>query len=274
VVALALFFAVSAVLVEQRMLPWGRGVRAVVSLQEAIRPLAPAAISYERAGLETFGFNGYQFWLDRVAFHLFDAAAGERPRDPLVVASKRWGTKASGYRLIGAEPGMDQALWVAPGPLQTDLDRRGWLVPTDPATPLPPEACRSHLGRLDGEGPLTLRAGATVPLRFSVEHAGSRAPWLPIGATPTPWGSIRLGGQWYRSGETAPLPSIPLRAELPRMLRPGDAVEIRLETVALQNDGTPLPAGRYDLDVALVQEGIQWFPAAGDAALRIPVEIR
>lgn len=275
VAVLAIYFAAYAVLLEQEMLPWGRGVRAAVTLQDVIRPLAPAALSYERAGLATFGFNGYQFWLSRVRFHFFDAAAGETPRDPLVVAPKAWGDRAPGFRLVAGEPALDQALWVAPGPLQEELDRRGWLVPADLSAPLPPEVCRSRIQRLDEGGePLIQQAGAGGSLRFRVEHAGRGKPWSPLGTIESPWGSVRLGAQWFRPGESVPVDSLPLRAELPRMLRPGDAVEIEMAVPASRPDGTPLPPGSYVLEVALVQEGVQWFPGAGDAALRIPVEIR
>jgi hypothetical protein len=275
VALLAGFFTVSAMLLEQTMLPWGRAVRAVVTLQDAIRPLAPASLSYDRAGLSTFGFNGYQFWLDGIRFQLFDGTAGERPRDPLVIAPKAWGAQAAGFRLVAGEPGMDQALWVAPGPLQAELDRRGWMIPADPSAPLPPEACRSRIERLDGgDEPLILQAGGREPLRFRVEHAGRGTAWIPLGSTISPWGSVRLGAQWFRPGEAAPFEALPSRAELPRMLRPGEVVEIEMAVRAERAEGVPLAPGSYILEVALVQEGVQWFPGVGDAALRIPVEVR
>jgi hypothetical protein len=196
------------------------------------------------------------------------------PRDPLVIAPKAWGARAPGFRLVASEPVMDQALWVAPGPLQAELERRGLLAPTDPMAPLPPEACRSHIERLDGEGPVVLWAGAGAVLRFRVEHAGQGAAWVPLGTFASPWGSVRLGAQWFRPGEAVAVDSLPLRAELPRLLRPGEAASLEMAVQARKPEGAPLPPGSYILEVALVQEGVQWFPGAGDGALRIPVEVR
>lgn len=278
VAGLALFFVVSTLATERLLDPWCHAVRTVVTLQDAIRPLSPASLSYERSGLSTFGFNGYQLWLDRVAFRLFDAAAGEQPADDLVIAPRAWGAGAPGVRLIAMEAGMDQALWVRPGPLQTDLGRRGWLIPADPGAPLPDPATRSRLQWLGGAGPIAVDAGETASLRFRVEHAGQGAPWIPFGAVSSlagaPWGSVRLGGQWFREGETAPIAFFPLRGEIPRVVRPGEAVEAGMEVVARDPGGAPLKPGSYVLEVALVQEGVRWFPQAGDASLRIPVEVR
>ncbi|HJX26404.1 MAG TPA: hypothetical protein VJ885_00715, partial [Thermoanaerobaculia bacterium] len=272
---LALFFAVSTVVTERLLDPWCHAVRAVVTLHEVIHPLAPESVSYERAGLSTFGFNGYRFWLDRVQLRLFDAAAGEQPVDDLVIASRSW--SAPGVRQIAAEAGMDQALWVRPGPLQADLERRGWLIPADPGAPLPEGASRSRIARLDDSGPLTLEPGETAALRFRLEHAGQGAPWVPAGALASPWGSIRLGAQWYpegKEGEPAPVASFPLRGELPRVVRPGEEVEAGMEISARDPAGAPLPPGSYTLEISLVQEGVRWFPQTGDGVLRLPVEVR
>lgn len=275
VAALALFFTLSTVLVERQLFPWCRAVRSAVTLQDAIRPLRPEAVSYELSALtDTYGFNGYQFWLDHVPFRLFDTAAGERPQDDLVIASKSWGARAPGFRLMAAEPAtVDLALWVRPGPQQEELERRGWLVPLDPAEPLPAAACRSRLERIDGDGPLLLRAGEEEVLRFRLEHAGSGKAWIPLGTVESPWGSVRLGAQWYRSGETVALATQPLRGELPRILRPGDAAELELTLAARWPDGRPLEPGSYVLEIGLVQEGVQWFAGAGDPPMRIPVTL-
>lgn len=269
VVGLALFFLVSTVLTERLLDPWCHAVRGVVTLQEVIRPLSPESVSYERAGLSTFGFNGYQIWLDRVPFRLFDAAAGEQPLDDLVIASRSW--KMPGARLIAAEAGMDQALWVRPGPLQADLDRRGWLIPADPAAPLPELAFHSRIERLDGGGPVVLgiygSGPGSVRLRFRVEHAGQGAPWVPASALGSPWGAVRLGAQWVGA---PPVDGYSPRGELPRMVRPGEAVEVELTLEAVSPGGLSPNPGSYVLEIALVQEGVRWF----SETLRIPVEIR
>ena len=274
-VALAGFFAVSAALItERQLLPFCRFWRSFATLQDTLRPLAPASVSYERSGLAgTFGFNAYQFWLDRTRFRLFDSAAGEAPSDPLVIASRAWGSGRPGYRKAAAEMRTDQVLWVAPGPLQAELESRGLLFPDNSTARLPPEAVRSRIERLDGAGEIESRAGEALTLRFRLTHAGRGAPWLPIGVAAAPLGSIRLGARWFRPGAVHAVEPGGFRGDLPRVLRPGESAEAEITVTAVGNGGKPLEPGRYELEIGLLQEGFQWFAETGDQPLRIPVEI-
>jgi len=274
VLGLALFFALSAVVVEQRLLfPFCRYWRGIVTLQDTLRPLAPAAVSYERSRIPgDFGINAYQFWLNDIRFRLFDAAAGEKPAEPLVIAPRAWGPP--GYRKMAAETVLDQVLWVAPGPLQAELERRGLLVPEASTAPLAPEALRSRIERLDGSGEVTAHSGATLRLRFRLAHAGRGAAWVPIHLADSPWGSVRLGALWFRAGEAVPVDGGGFRGELPRVLRPGEAAEVEISVPARGVAGEPLAAGRYELEIGPVQEGVVWFAAAGDRPLRLAVTVR
>ena len=276
VLALAAFFAVSAVLVEQRqLLPVCRYWRGLFTLQETLRPLAPAALSYERSGLPTtYGFNVYQFWLDRTRFRLFDAAAGEAPSEDLVIASQRWSPRPPGFRKVASETSVDQALWVAPGPLQTELERRGLLLPAASTAPLPPEALRSRIERLDGTGTIVARPGDAPRLRFRLAHAGHGGIWVPITLADSPWGSVRLAARWFRAGAALPIDPGGFRGELPRVLRPGDAAEVEITVPVRDAAGQPLEPGSYELEIGPVQEGVRWFVDAGDHPLLIPVKIR
>lgn len=275
-VALAGFFAVSTALIAQRQLvPDGRYWRGLATLQDTIRPLAPASVSYERSSLATpFGFNAYQFWLDRTRFRLFDSAAGEVPLDPLVITSHAWaGAGMPGYRKVAAETILDQVLWVAPGPLQAELERRGKLDPAASTAPLPPEALRSRIARLDGAGTLRAHPGEALPLRFLLTHTGRGASWVPITAADSPWGSVRLAARWFRAGAALPVEPGGFRGELPRILRPGEAAEAEITVPARGAGGEPLEPGRYELEIGLVQEGVVWFVDAGGRPLRLAVEI-
>jgi hypothetical protein len=274
VLGLAAFFAVSAVAVEQRLLlPFCRYWRGIVTLQDTLRPLAPAAVAYERSGVPgVYGFNAYQFWLDRVRFRLFDAAAGEEPAEPLVIASRSW--RLPGYRKMAAETVIDQALWVAPGPLQAELERRGLLVPEASSAPLPPESTRSRIERLDGSGRIVARPGEALRLRFLVRHAGRGAAWVPFALADSPWGSVRLAARWFRAAAALPVEPGGFRGELPRVLRPGESAEVEITVPARGGEGRPLDPGRYELEIGPVQEGIAWFVDTGDRPLRIAVEIR
>jgi SAM-dependent methyltransferase len=57
------------------------------------------------------------------------------------------------------------------------------------------------------------------------------------------------------------------RAVLPQVVRPGETVGLTLDVK------TPPAAGRYTIELDLVQEGIAWFKNRGAQTLRLPVEI-
>ena len=274
-VTLAGFFAVSAGLVAERQLvPFCRYWRGFATLQDTLRPLAPASVSYERSGLpNTFGFNAYQFWLDRTRFWLFDTAAGEVPLDPLVIAPRAWGAGMPGYRKMAAETMMDQVLWVAPGALQTDLERRGLLIPAVTTTRLPLEAIHSVIEQLDGTGEIAIHSGEELALRFLVTHTGRGTPWVPIGIADSPLGTVRLGARWFPPGAELPVEPGGFRGDLPRLLRPGEAAEADITVAARGAGGTPLEPGRYELEIGLLQEGFHWFAETGDRPLRLAVEV-
>ncbi len=55
-----------------------------------------------------------------------------------------------------------------------------------------------------------------------------------------------------------------LRTPFPRPLEPGGTLELAVRLAA------PAVAGRYLLELDLVEEGVTWFSAAGAATVRIP----
>src|SRR6185295_10262115 len=114
------------------------------------------------------------------------------------------------------------------------------LVPRDPAAPLPDTACRSTL-QLEEAGPLRLAAGAVHEMTVAVEHRGTGAPWLPIVLLPGHQGAVRLGARWFPEAATAEM-AVQI-ADLPRVLLPGDRVELTLPLAARTALGAPLPRG-------------------------------
>jgi hypothetical protein len=58
-----------------------------------------------------------------------------------------------------------------------------------------------------------------------------------------------------------------LRTPFPRPLEPADAVEVTFRLAA------PPAAGRYLLELDLVEEGVTWFGAAGVSTVRIPFTV-
>ncbi len=84
---------------------------------------AGVPVSYDLAAHDLLAANRYQFQLMERPCVFFDSAAGEEPASGLVIASRSWGDGQAAARVVFAEPGHDQALWV--------------LEPAEPASPAP-----------------------------------------------------------------------------------------------------------------------------------------
>jgi hypothetical protein len=117
VALLGCFFAFAAIDVEPRALrPIDRWSQQIVTLHEVVRSMGGAAdIAYDRSNLDSFGLNGYQFYLQDHQFELFDGTSEKPPAD-FVIAAKEWPkAKAWKARRIASEPKLNQALWRMPG---------------------------------------------------------------------------------------------------------------------------------------------------------------
>ncbi len=112
--------------------------------------------------------------------------------------------------------------------------------------------------RLDAPLPTGLYAGEALIVEVSLRNTG-RAPWLTGGAHP-----VRLGYRWLNE-RGAPVVADGGRALLPAPVPPGMVAraEIRVES--------PPAAGRYVLEVELLEEGVAWFSQRGVAPLRLEV---
>jgi hypothetical protein len=100
------------------------------------------------------------------------------------------------------------------------------------------------------------RAGARARARLSLENAGS-APWR---------GDILASYHWL-DGQGNPIVWDGLRTPLPRLVAPGEQVEVDLAVRA------PMPPGRYRLALDLVAEGRAWFAELGNESLELEVEV-
>jgi hypothetical protein len=272
VLAGALFLA-GGLAVQRWMVPTNHTGDAARSIPRAVLALGAPEVAYDLGGFAADEYFAYQFRLGDTHLAVFDSRDARRgpPPQPLVISAKSFGRRHSDARLVFPERFVDQALWVMSGPLQSRLGAAGRLFPADPAAPLPLEACRSRLAWAGGKAPpRMLGSWETRQLQLRVTHRGTGAPWLPADVLPSAGGSVRIAVVWSRAGARVAEP----RVELPWALAPGDEAVADLPFAAQGADGKPLPPGRYEVRIGLVQELVQWFTDAGDGELGLAVEVR
>ena len=122
--------------------------------------------------------------------------------------------------------------------------------------PAGPLAVRWHAHEL-GE----MRAGARTPVRLRLENAGSASWRSNTGA------GLQLSYHWLDPLGN-PIVWDGVRTVLPRVVEPGETVELEADVVA------PRPPGGYRLAFDLVEEHRFWLQELGCVALDVPVEVR
>ncbi|NKQ59174.1 methyltransferase domain-containing protein [Amycolatopsis sp. K13G38] len=106
--------------------------------------------------------------------------------------------------------------------------------------PLAVETCRAEITFL--EGPETMRPLSSATVRARVTNRG-----------PAPWPAdqeVKLGNRWCRDGMRTRDDG---RAELPRVVLPGETLELELTVRA------PAEPGTYDIELDMVQEFVAWW---------------
>ncbi len=192
------------------------------------------------------------------------------------------------FALVSREPGAVAALARRAGLSGTTVDLDGAFEiffasppPIRPAKqlvrlrkalipdPLPHEAMRSRIERLDGGGSLRLESGDRRKLPVRITHLGRGGTWTSaLGHSPDK--AVRIGIRWLRNGVVV---ADTQRTELPHTLHPGEPAEVNVDLTARDNNGQPLPPGTYEVRIGLLQELVLWFEDAGDGAARVAVEV-
>jgi hypothetical protein len=106
-----------------------------------------------------------------------------------------------------------------------------------------------------------MRAGARAPVRIRLENAGS-APWRSDGGA-----GLQLSYHWLDSLGN-PILWDGVRTPFPRVVEPGETLELEAEVVA------PRPPGGYRLAFDLVEEHRFWLQELGCVPLDVPVEVQ
>jgi len=106
-----------------------------------------------------------------------------------------------------------------------------------------------------------VRAGAATRARATITNVGA-ATWRSRGIM-----GIQLASHWL-DGHGNPIVWDGPRASLPRPVAPGKTVELEPPL------RRPMPPGRYQLAIDLVDEGRFWFAELGNARLGTEVDVR
>ena len=131
--------------------------------------------------------------------------------------------------------------------------------------PLPPGGYRARIAELGsaGPGPRDVVAGTPVPLRLTVENAGT--------STWSEGQRVRLGFQWFAAGAVdgadRDVVDDGQRVRLDSAIAPGETV-----TVECALD-VPHRAGAFTVEVDLLQENVAWFKDHGSMPLRLDVVV-
>jgi hypothetical protein len=132
-----------------------------------------------------------------------------------------------------------------------------------PRTPLPPEALRAELTVVGVPARLRRKQRAVFSVR--IKHA-RQVVW-PARERDGQLYQVRVGNHWLDASGTIRI-NDDGRSALLSDLPPGETVELPLTVNA------PSKAGRYLLEIDMIQEGVSWFGLVGSPTVRIPVEVR
>ena len=210
--------------------------------------------------------RAYRVALLQARFEDWDSTGDEPPCSAAVI-SARADLSASwpGATVLEAEDGARQLLWVLPGELQESLpdDRRGL---EQPAAPLPAGPIAT-IEILDVD-PATASPDARIAVSVRLTNR-SVHPFVPSAALSDWVGGVAVGIEW-RGPDASERLGDPVRVHLPRIVWPGDSVELT-SVIRPLLPGRPLDPGVWLLRAELVQEGIQWF--GDDVADETAVEV-
>lgn len=125
--------------------------------------------------------------------------------------------------------------------------------------PLPREACKVAI-RL-GDPIKAITAGSKLSLKVRVRNI-SQCEWKQARVH-----QLNLANRWRSRDSRGLFIADDGRSRLPGRVQAGEEVELQLEISA------PLAAGKYHLELDVVQEGVRWFQDAGSKVAQFEAEV-
>ena len=111
--------------------------------------------------------------------------------------------------------------------------------------------------------PPEIATNALLEMTVRVKNSGEAA-WLRL--TPDSVGTVRLGWQWHRAGQTG------ATAEGRGFRLATDVLPGRRATIAVKIPA-PLEPGPYELELGMVSEGVTWFGRDGGPPPRVAIRV-
>jgi len=132
------------------------------------------------------------------------------------------------------------------------------------AAPLPPEARRARIDAV-ASIPTVVEPRSRIDVAVELENR-SQLVW-PALVDDQEEGQLVVASRWLSARGRMRVPDAG-RAALPRDLAPGEACVVHVPVLV------PPEAGRIELEVDVLQDGVGWFGESGSHALRAPVQVR
>jgi SAM-dependent methyltransferase len=133
-----------------------------------------------------------------------------------------------------------------------------YLPSEQEGAPVPPAARRALIS---ADVPATLPAGLVTPLRVNVHNASDR-DWVQTAEQP-----LNVGNHWLDADGDAIVNWDDGRVRLPGRVGAGESADVYLPL------HPPATAGRYRMQIDVVQEGAHWFEECGSEPLDCPIEV-
>jgi hypothetical protein len=247
-------------------------LNAVHTIAARAGPL-PHCIGYDLLIERVWHLSNDQFFLPTTKFRRFNSF-GEQPCSDLVITGRPdLNLTYPGARLVSPENFSPTKLWVLPGVLLDRLRAAGMVLPPSFPSALPDGAFHAAI-KVVGLGPGTdlLPYGGGRDLVLAVTHTGSASPWPSRYGFTSGDGWVRVAVVWVaRSNSLVPVADSSV--DIPRTVFPGDTVDVRLNLIARDVNGLPLPPGQYFVRIGLVQEGFSFFSDKGQHTLDLAVSV-